>query len=73
VSDVYLRNPLGAGERLSTLGLPGNLLVLSVCRDDEMIIPHGNTRLEIGDRLTILGDHEHLQLATMWLESTDGR
>lgn len=69
VREVYLRNPLGEGQRLAKLGLPGNLLVLSIGRNGDLIIPHGNTRLEIGDRLTLFGEIDDLSDAVGWLEN----
>jgi Trk K+ transport system NAD-binding subunit len=33
-----------------------------------MIVPHGGTRLAMGDRLTILGDLERMISVQMWLE-----
>lgn len=69
VREVQLSNPLLAGERLHTLGLPGNLLVLAICRNGDLIVPHGNTRLEMNDRLTLFGRQDNLQEATAWLAS----
>lgn len=69
VREAHLINPLWAGERLHSLGLPGNLLVLAICRNGDLIVPHGNTRLELGDRLTLFGRQEDLQQATVWLET----
>ena len=69
VREVYLRNPLSQGQRLAKLSLPGNLLVLSIGRNGDLIIPHGDTRLEMGDRLTIFGEMEDLQNAAGWLEN----
>jgi Kef-type K+ transport system membrane component KefB/Trk K+ transport system NAD-binding subunit len=68
VREIYLHNPLVAGQSLKTLGLPGNLLVLAVNRSGDIIIPHGSTRLECGDRLTLLGNPEGLSEAALWLE-----
>ncbi len=65
--EIILSNPLLNGRRVRTLGLPGNLLVLSIGREDEMLIPHGNTRLQSGDRLTILGNVSELEDAAMIL------
>jgi Kef-type K+ transport system membrane component KefB/Trk K+ transport system NAD-binding subunit len=70
VRELHLRNPSGQLRRLNNLGLPGNLLVLSIGRNGEIIIPHGNTQVELGDRLTILGNIEDLLEAERWLEST---
>ena len=68
--EVMLTNPELDGRRVRTLGLPGNLLVLSIGREDEMLIPHGNTRLQNGDRLTILGNISELQDAAMLLQGS---
>lgn len=72
VREVYLRNQLLHGERLRTLNLPGNLSVLAVGRNGDLIVPHGNTRLEVGDHLTLFGDFADLQGAVEWLERGRG-
>ncbi len=69
VREVSLLNSLLEGERLRTLGLPGNLSVLAIGRNDDLIVPHGNTRLEIGDRLTLFGDVSELHQTARWIES----
>lgn len=59
--EITLMNPKLDGRRVRTLGLPGSLLVLSISRNGEMLIPHGNTRLRTYDRLTILGNNQELK------------
>jgi Kef-type K+ transport system membrane component KefB/Trk K+ transport system NAD-binding subunit len=66
--ELPLGNPELVGKRLSEIQLPGNLLVLAIRRDEEMIVPHGGTRLMMGDRLSLLGDLEHMASVQMWLE-----
>jgi Trk K+ transport system NAD-binding subunit len=67
--ELLLSNPDLVGKRLSEIQLPGNLLVLAIRRDEEMIVPHGGgTRLVMGDRLSVLGDLEHMASVQMWLE-----
>ncbi len=66
--ELPLTNPDLVGKRLNEIQLPGNLLVLAVRREDETIVPHGGTRLAMGDRLTILGDLDHMLSVQMWLE-----
>jgi Kef-type K+ transport system membrane component KefB/Trk K+ transport system NAD-binding subunit len=68
VREIELRNQAGAGVPLQSLGIRGDLLILSIGRDGEIIIPHGSTRLEIGDRLTILGEKDALAETCAWLE-----
>ena len=52
---IVLGNPELAGQRLQDLQLGADLLVLSIRRGGDRLIPHGKTRLEIGDEITILG------------------
>jgi Trk K+ transport system NAD-binding subunit len=66
--ELPLSNPDLVGKRLSEIQLPGNLLVLAIRRDEEMVVPHGGTRLALGDRLSLLGDLEHMASVQMWLE-----
>jgi Kef-type K+ transport system membrane component KefB/Trk K+ transport system NAD-binding subunit len=66
--ELLLTNPDLVGKRLNEVQLPGDLLVLAIRREDEMIVPHGGTRLAMGDRLTILGDLERMISVQMWLE-----
>jgi Trk K+ transport system NAD-binding subunit len=50
------------GRLIRDLALPTDSLILSVVRDGEMIIPHGNTRLEYDDQVSILIDKAHIQM-----------
>ncbi len=61
VIEIKVNNPIVENRRLLDLGLAGDLLILSINRDDETIIPHGRTRIQLGDRLTVLGSQYHLQ------------
>jgi len=60
LSETAITNQDIDGRRVRTLGLPGNLLVLAVTRNGEMIVPHGNTRLKFGDKLTLFGNLQEL-------------
>jgi Trk K+ transport system NAD-binding subunit len=48
------------GRTLRDLNLPGDVLIVALRRDGELLIPHGNTRLEMGDRLTLVGSPDSL-------------
>jgi Trk K+ transport system NAD-binding subunit len=65
--DVPLSNPLLAGRPLRSIRLPGNALVLGVRRGDELVVPHGDTVLEHGDMLMLVGSPEALREARPWL------
>jgi len=54
------------GKRISELRFPGEIRVLAIRRNDEVIIPYGTTRLALGDHLTILGDLDVIQEVEDW-------
>ena len=64
--ELILMNPNLHSKRLSEVRFPGDLLVLAIRRNDEVIVPHGTTRLALGDHLTILGDLDVIQAAEEW-------
>jgi Trk K+ transport system NAD-binding subunit/NhaP-type Na+/H+ or K+/H+ antiporter len=61
VADLEVRNPRITGVALRDLGFPLESLVLSVYRGGHAIVSHGYTRLEIGDRVTVLGRSSSLE------------
>ncbi len=67
--EVVLRNPSIAGRPLRKVRLPGDALILLVRRDEESIIPHGNTVLQSGDVLTLIGSEEAIREAEALLAS----
>ncbi|MGB7874003.1 MAG: cation:proton antiporter [Anaerolineales bacterium] len=64
--EIILMNPDLHSKRLNEVRFPGDLLVLAIRRNDEVIVPHGTTRLAMGDHLTILGDLDVIQSAEEW-------
>ncbi|MEE4311579.1 MAG: cation:proton antiporter [candidate division KSB1 bacterium] len=68
VREFVLQNPAFAGRRLRRIKLPGDLWITSIRRGNQLIIPHANDVLEIGDRLTVLGDITDLEEAAEMLE-----
>lgn len=61
VREIVLQNPNLVGKRLRDLNLPGDLWILSIRRTGELLIPHANDRMELGDRLTIMGTLDELE------------
>ena len=47
-----------ADRPLRDLGLPGGVMIILVRRDSEVIYPLGDTRLQMGDRMTLMGSVE---------------
>lgn len=73
IVEVYLGNSHLKGELVRNLQLPGGFLVLAIRRDGQLLVPRGNTVLEYGDRLSVLGEGEELQAVKGWLEGRSGR
>lgn len=61
--EVLVRSNQAAGKRLRDLNLPGDLLILAIRRNEQLLIPRGNTSFEIGDRVSILGGYDSLSSA----------
>jgi Kef-type K+ transport system membrane component KefB len=57
--ELPVRNSSIAGLRIRDLILPGDSLILSIKRDDEILIPHGSTVLEMDDQVTIVVDDKN--------------
>lgn len=53
--DVILTNPAFTDRLLRDVRLPAGALVAAIYRGREKLIPHGDTRLEAGDVLTLVG------------------
>jgi len=51
VEEAVLANAAYVKKRLRDIRLPGDTLIMSVSRNGENIIPHGNTVLERGDHV----------------------
>ena len=63
IREIRVGNPRCAGSTLRELSLPGDVLVVALHRRGELIVPHGNTRIESGDHLTLMGSLEHIETA----------
>lgn len=55
ITEISIDNPFYNNKKIRELELPGDVLILALHRNGDIIIPNGNTRLELGDRLTIAG------------------
>jgi len=59
--DIDVRNPDLHGVPLRDLTLPLDTLILSVKRNNQVLISHGYTQLETGDRVTVVGSPKSLK------------
>ncbi len=65
---VQLRNPRYHGRTLRQMRLPGDVLVVRIRRQDERVVPHGETELKLGDALLLLGSPQFVEDAVRILE-----
>jgi len=49
------------GKNIGAISLPEECLIAIIYRNAEIIIPHGNTELELGDELSIIGEPEDIK------------
>jgi Kef-type K+ transport system membrane component KefB/Trk K+ transport system NAD-binding subunit len=68
ISEVLALNPQYLGRSLRDLHLPGDVLMVAMRRDGELIVPHGDTRIEAGDFLTLMGSQESIDSARLLFE-----
>ncbi len=50
---------VAVGHRLRDIPLPPNSVIVSIRRGTQVLVPHGGTMLEAGDRVMVLSDHAH--------------
>jgi Kef-type K+ transport system membrane component KefB/Trk K+ transport system NAD-binding subunit len=70
VTEVRVTNTRYTGSRLGEIRLPGDALILSLKRDDTVIIPHGDTVLRLHDHLGLIGSPDSLKEASVMLKTS---
>lgn len=68
VREIMMINPVFRGRPISSIVFPGDSLVLAIRRDGEVRIPHGSTKLMMGDRLSVVGEVDSLRAVSKLLE-----
>jgi CPA2 family monovalent cation:H+ antiporter-2 len=61
VTEIVVQNPDCAGRYLRDLRLPGDILVMALRRNGELLVPHGYTLIESGDHLTLVGSYNSME------------
>jgi trk system potassium uptake protein TrkA len=54
-------NSTASGKMIKELNLPQNVVITSIYRDGEVLIPKGNVKLNTGDRVAIVGKAEDIE------------
>lgn len=62
MQDVVIMRASGAtGKKLSDLRLPSEIRIGTISRDGKVMIPTASDTIEVGDRITLLGDQNKLE------------
>lgn len=61
VLDIEVRDPDYHGKAIRDLRLPLDTVILSVRRGDQILVSHGFTRLNVGDKISVVGPRESLK------------
>lgn len=67
IREGVLNNPPLEGRPLRRIKLPGDVLILGMRRGDDVLVPHGNTRLRQGDVLMLVGHPDEIRQAMVSL------
>ncbi len=70
IREANLRNPEFVGQTLQEMDLPGGALVMGIRRQDEVIVPRGDTRLQFGDILMLVAPEEQFDVVHSQLEQS---
>lgn len=63
IAEARLTNPELFGKTLQEVRWPGDVLVLTVQREEDLLVPEGSTRLREGDVVALLGAEEAVEAA----------
>lgn len=61
IYEVLIENIDCTDKTLRQLQLPGDTLAVAIRRNGELIVPHGNTKIECGDYLTLISSLEFVE------------
>ena len=63
IGDVVMRNLMLDGRPLREIRFPGNALVMGLRREGEVLVPHGDTVLHLGDMVMLVGSPDSVKQA----------
>jgi Trk K+ transport system NAD-binding subunit len=73
IGEARVRNLRVVGRPLHRVRLPGNALVMGIRRKGEVIVPHGDTTLRLGDVVMFIGSPADIRAVRALLEARLGR
>ncbi len=68
ITEIGVINPQAAGRSLRDLGLSADILIIAIKRGENYLVPRGDTRLEVGDWITVFGETDQVDKLKSRLE-----
>ena len=68
---INMNNPAYHGMLLRNFPFTGDVIMVRIFRDNESIVPHGDTELKINDHLIVTGSKEYVDDLRLLLEFCD--
>ncbi|WP_117170902.1 monovalent cation:proton antiporter family protein [Paraliobacillus sediminis] len=59
--EINMNNSIYDGIMLREFPFTGDVIMVRIFRDDESLVPHGDTRLRLGDHLVVTGSSEYVE------------
>ncbi|WP_112180163.1 monovalent cation:proton antiporter family protein [Paraliobacillus zengyii] len=59
--EINMNNSIYDGIMLREFPFTGDVIMVRIFRDDDSIVPHGDTRLRLGDHLVVTGSSEYVE------------
>jgi Trk K+ transport system NAD-binding subunit len=69
VREIRMANSSLTGMKLSQVRLPGDALIVSLQREGSVMVPHGDSQLELNDRIGLIGSPQSVDRAIGMLTS----
>jgi len=60
ITEIIVLSDQAAGRALRELGLSADILILSIKRGENYLVPRGETKIEVGDWITVYGETEQV-------------
>lgn len=58
---INMNNPLYHGILLRNFPFTGDVIMVRIFRENESLVPHGDTELKLNDHLVVTGSHEYVE------------
>jgi Kef-type K+ transport system membrane component KefB/Trk K+ transport system NAD-binding subunit len=61
ITEIAMLSSQAVGRSLQELGLSADILIIAIKRGEDYLVPRGDTKLEVGDWITVYGETEQVE------------